>query len=109
MKESVKTVLKLRSWVHVAHHIPGRIRLKYKLGIIAHLARFNTNDITRALDSIPAFKTYKLNSSTSSILIEYDQSLVDPALLDNIFADDASIAEKACFELADRLNLNGAE
>lgn len=109
MKDKVKTVLKLRSWVQVAHHIPGRIRLKYKLGIIAHLARFNSDDIAKALDDIPAFRNYKLNRSTGSILIEYDPQVVQPALLEQLFSPEDSIAEQACYKLADCLNLNGAE
>ncbi|WCE30846.1 HMA2 domain-containing protein [Vibrio sp. SCSIO 43137] len=109
MKDDVKTVLKLRSWVRIAHHIPGRIRLKYKLGIIAHLARFNSDDIARALDDIPAFRNYKLNSSTGSVLIEYDPGTVSPALIEELFSQEDSVAEQACYKLADCLNLNGAE
>ncbi|WED24673.1 cation transporter [Vibrio sp. JC009] len=109
MNKNVETALKLRSWVQVAHHIPGRVRLKYKLSIIAHLARFNAGDIKRALDDIPAFRNYKLNSSTGSILIEYDPGLVSPALIEELFSPDDNIAERACYALADCLNLNGAD
>ena len=107
MKESVKKALKLRSWVHIAHHIPGRVRLKYKLGIIAHLARFNSDDIERALSKIPAFRNYKLNSSTGSILIEYDATVVSSELIEQLFSADDVTAEQACYELAESLNLNG--
>ncbi|WED23905.1 heavy-metal-associated domain-containing protein [Vibrio sp. JC009] len=107
MNKDVKKALKLRSWVHIAHHIPGRVRLKYRLGIIAHLARFNASDIERALDKIPAFRNYKLNSSTGSILIEYDATIVKPALIEELFSEDDAIAEQACYDLADCINLNG--
>lgn len=108
MNEKVKTVLKLRSWVNIAHHIPGRIRLKYKLGIIAHLARFNAKDIEKTLNDIPAFKHYKLNGSTGSVLIEYDPVVVNPSLLDELFSTDDNVAEQACYKLADCLSLDGA-
>ena len=78
MKQHVDTALKLRSWVVIGHHIPGRVRLKYKLGIVAQLAKFKSQDIEHALASIPAFKNYKLNSATGSILIEYDAQQINP-------------------------------
>jgi hypothetical protein len=104
---NVAKVLKLRTWVQIVHHIPGRIRLKYRLGIIAHFARFNARDIERVLDDIPAFRNYKLNRSTASILIEYDPDLVNPSLLEALFSLDDAIAERACYDLADCLNLDG--
>lgn len=109
MKNDIKAALKLRSWVKVAHHIPGRIRLKYKLGIIMHLARFNADSIEKALDDIPAFHHYKLNRSTGSIVIEYDAQLINPGLLEEIFSENDITAEQACFQLADSLNLDGVE
>lgn len=105
MKNDIKAALKLRSWVSVAHHIPGRIRLKYKLGIIMHLARFNADSIEQALADIPAFHHYKLNRTTGSIVIEYNAQLINPELLEAIFSDDDKTAEQACFQLADSLNL----
>lgn len=108
MDKYIDIVLKLRTWVRIAHHIPGRIRLKYKLGIIAHLARFNAHDIERVLDRIPAFRNYKINSSTGSILIEYDSDLISPQLLETLFSQDDHVAKQACYDLADCLNLDGA-
>lgn len=108
MNKEIKNVLKLRSWLRIAHHIPGRIRLKYKLSIVAHLARFNAQDIERALTDIPAFKNYELNRSTGSILIEYDAKTIKPTLIEELFSPDDSIVERACYDLADCLNLNGA-
>ncbi|CAG8999474.1 MAG: hypothetical protein CENE_01448 [Candidatus Celerinatantimonas neptuna] len=108
MDKYIDMILKLRSWVRIAHHIPGRIRLKYKLGIMAHLARFNAHDIERVLDSVPAFRNYKLNSSTGSILIEYDSDLIYPQLLETLFSQDDNVAKQACYDLMDCLNLDGA-
>ena len=109
MNTQLKTALKLRSWVRIAHHIPGRIRLKYKISIVAHLARFNARDIEHALANIPAFKNYELNSGTGSILIEYDAKIVEPTLIEDLFSSDDSIVERACYTLADHLNLDGVK
>ncbi len=105
--DNIEKALKLRSWVKISHHIPGRIRLKYRLSIIAHLARFNEQDISNTLDKVPALRNYQLNKTTGSILIEYDASVVNPVLLDDLFSGDDSTAKRACYDLADCLNING--
>lgn len=100
-EKNLKTALKLKSWVKISHHIPGRIRLKYKLSIIAHLARFNVKDIEKSLDEITAFKNYKVNPSTGSILIEYDSELVSPLLISDLFSSDDAIVERAYYDIAE--------
>ncbi|MCG7587450.1 MULTISPECIES: HMA2 domain-containing protein [Photobacterium] len=108
MKKHIDTALKLRRWVTVGHHIPGRVRLKYKLGILAHLATFNSSEIERALQNIPAFKNYKLNNATGSLLIEYDASIVKPHLIDALFSQSEQDAEQACYALGACLEIDGA-
>ena len=107
MKQHVDMALKLRTWVVIGHHIPGRVRLKYKMGIVAHLAKYKLQDIEHALAAIPAFKNYKLNSVTGSILIEYDPVVIQPQLIDRLFAGSDQQAEQACYAIAESLNLNG--
>ncbi len=107
MKQYVDQALKLRKWVSIGHHIPGRVRLKYKLGIVAHLARFHNDDIEKAISSIPAFKHYKVNGATGSIVIEYDPNSVSPSLIDALFSDSEQAAEQACYDIAQQLDLNG--
>lgn len=107
MQQYVEQALKLRKWVSIGHHIPGRLRLKYKLGIVAHLARFRNDDIEKAIASIPAFKHYKLNHATGSIVIEYDPNALDPALVDALFSESPHIAEQACYGIARQLELDG--
>ena len=109
MKKHIDTALKLRRWLSVGHHIPGRIRLKYKLGIIAHLATFNSSEIERSLQNIPAFKNYKLNNATGSLLIEYDASIIKPHLIEAFFSESGQDAEQACYALAACLEIDGAQ
>ncbi|MFT5879935.1 MAG: copper chaperone CopZ [Moritella sp.] len=100
MNDYIKKALALRKLVGVSHHIPGRIRLNYKVGIIAHLAKLKTSEIESSLQQIPAFKRYKLNMATGSIVIEYDTSIVTPHVIEAIFSTSDSTAEQACQELA---------
>ncbi len=107
MKQYVDKALKLRKWVKVGHHIPGRVRLKYKLGLVAHIASYRSDDIEQAITSIPAFKNYKLNSATGSVVIEYDADQVPPEWIDSLFSDSDQVAEQACHAIVERLNVNG--
>ena len=107
MKNQIDMALKLRRMVTIAHHIPGRIRLKYKLGILAHLARFNAQEIEDGLASVPAFKSYRLNHATNSILIEYDASVVPPVVINALFSEVDAEAENACVALGQLVETNG--
>ncbi len=109
MKQYVHKALALRKWVKVAHHIPGRVRLKYKLGLVAHFASYKSSDIEQALASIDAFHHYKLNPSTGSIVIEYDATLVNPEWIDALFSDSQDVAEQAAWSLVSCLSVNGDE
>ncbi|WP_261824885.1 HMA2 domain-containing protein [Vibrio neonatus] len=107
MNQYVSRVLKLRKWVKISHHIPGRVRLKYKLGIIAQLSTFKSQDIEKALQSVPAFKNYQLNPKTGSILIEYDPIAIEPDWIESLFSDNESDVEAACHKIAERVNNSG--
>ncbi|BDM64218.1 hypothetical protein NFHSH190041_16700 [Shewanella sp. NFH-SH190041] len=107
MQNHIVKVLKLRRWVMLHHHIPGRIRLKYKLGILTQLVSFNTDKIEQAIAAIPAFKNYKINNTTHSILIEYDIGVIRPEWIDSLFSGSEKDAELACYAIAQQLNLDG--
>ncbi|MGL6258603.1 HMA2 domain-containing protein [Vibrio sp. WXL210] len=93
--------------MRIGHHIPGRVRLKYKLGIVAHLASYRSDDIEQAIAAIPAFKDYKLNTATGSVLIEYDAKLISPEWIDALFAQSESQAREACYAIAGSMTTNG--
>ncbi|WP_055025537.1 HMA2 domain-containing protein [Shewanella japonica] len=107
MDKYLNKVIKMRRWVMIAHHIPGRIRLKYKLGIMSHLMQFNLQNVDDVIAQVPAFVSYKINKSTGSIVIEYNANLVKPELVDDLFAGTDEQAEHAYFALAQYLNAEG--
>ena len=107
MNQYIDQALKLKKWVKVGHHIPGRVRLKYKFGLVAHLARYKSGEIEQVIASIPAFKNYQLNTATGSIVIEYDATLIDAHRIDEMFSDSSDIAEQACHALAQQLSQDG--
>lgn len=96
----IDEILKLRQWVQIGHHIPGRIRLKYSHGILSALAQFKSDEVIATLEKVKAFKSHKLNLATGSLLIEYDAQLIEPKLLDALFSDSEAEARDACDQLS---------
>ncbi|QUM83029.1 cation transporter [Moritella sp. 5] len=107
MKDKIKKALKIRRWLTLAHHIPGRIRLKYKMGIMAHLVTIKVTDIEQALADIPAFKNYKINSDTGSILIEYDAGIIKPEFINQLFSESEVDVQQAYLNIAASLKMDG--
>ncbi|MGI2029666.1 hypothetical protein ACTL6P_24590 [Endozoicomonas acroporae] len=108
MQKHIKQALMLRRWVSIGHHFPGRIRLKYKLGILTKLAGFKAADIETVLSDIPAFKNYILNCATDSIVIDYDAEIINPQWLDELFCESEADAAQACYQIARCLELDGS-
>ncbi len=98
-KELYPTLLALRQFLTVAHHIPGRIRLKFNIGILQQLAGFDLGQAKGAISNFPALKDYRINLATSSVVIEYDHALVNPTLVDSLFADDEPSFRSAVSEI----------
>ncbi|MFC3187231.1 HMA2 domain-containing protein [Shewanella intestini] len=97
----------MRRWVVIAHHVPGRIRLKYKLGLVAQLMQFNLSNVDEVIEQVPAFLSYKLNKSTGSIVIEYDAKLVTPQWVEQLFGESDEQAKQAYFAFAQYLSDQG--
>ncbi|WP_299020390.1 HMA2 domain-containing protein [uncultured Photobacterium sp.] len=98
-KELYPTLLELRQYLTVVHHIPGRIRLKFNISIMQQLASFDMSTAKSAISNFPALKNYRLNLATSSVVIEYDHGLINPNLIDTLFAEDEPAFQAAVSEL----------
>ena len=91
------TVAKLRKYLTVKHHIPGRIRITFDKAIVTDLEALQ---LVKSAPEMPdAVKKTSLNIFSKSIVIEYDAQRVPPDLLEeliNASSDDeaAQIVEK---------------
>ncbi|NKF49064.1 cation transporter [Shewanella sp. WXL01] len=109
MEKYLEKVMKMRRWVVIGHHIPGRVRLKYKLGIVAQLMQFNLQNVDDVIAQIPAFRSYKLNKATGCIVIEYDANTLPLELVDDLFGESDQAAERAYFAIAQYLSGEGIQ
>jgi len=87
------TLARLRNYLTIKHHIPGRIRIKFAPGILAEpLAR----ELMQSRPALPpGVRDVRLNAAAWSVVIEYDARHIPPAMLEELLhaADDARAAE----------------
>jgi len=101
--------MRCRQYLKVAHHVPGRVRIKYQFDLMyqpAVRALLNTHGdggaygkgiyqlvqrITAfvkngASSAIPGIRTVRLNWRGRSLIIEYDPKLFPPEWIDDLLA-----------------------
>lgn len=87
------TVAKLRKYLSVKHHIPGRIRIGFDKSIITDPEALA---LVKSAPKMPdAVKKTSLNIFSKSMVIEYDEKKVPPQLLEDLInapSDDAASA-----------------
>lgn len=71
----VEELLALVSHLEIAHHIPGRIRLRIKLTGLSTLSKVDLEAITSA---IPGIHSVRVNALARSAVIEYDSMQISP-------------------------------
>jgi hypothetical protein len=87
---TLQELLELRALLSIAHHVPGRLRLRLDPRIRAHPA-------AKELESWSANGTgilsTRINPIARSLVVEYDPKRIDPALLDAFLAGATAPAE----------------
>jgi hypothetical protein len=75
-------LLALRDCLEVAHHVPGRIRIRFSLRL---LGRPEAARLMAASDNgrtVPGFRGMRVNAAARSVVIEYDPAVIMPQKLD---------------------------
>ncbi len=76
------TVAKLRKYLSVKHHIPGRIRIVFDKSIMHDLEALEL--VKSAPDMPAAVKKTSVNIFSKSVVIEYDADIIPPTLLEEL-------------------------
>ncbi|KMY66257.1 hypothetical protein AAU61_17405 [Desulfocarbo indianensis] len=104
-------LLKLRDYLAVAHHIPGRIRLKLKPGLFGDIMAIK---LARSVDlsswgngdGAAAIINTRLNAAAGSLIIDYDPDLLAPEVISELFTSrDAARIEELSGRVAQSLGL----
>lgn len=72
----------LRDCLEVAHHVPGRIRIRFSLKLLARPEAHALLAASGNGRSVPGFRGMRVNASARSVVIEYDPAVIVPQKLD---------------------------
>ena len=73
----VRTLLDIVPHLEIAHHIPGRIRLRISFSGIESLQGV---DLENYVNQIPGILSARVNALALSAVVEYDPERLDPGL-----------------------------
>lgn len=103
------TLLRLREYLTVAHHIPGRIRLRMKPGLLTNpeaLKLAGSVDLASWGNGSRAIINTRLNNGNGSLVVDYDPHLLRPELIGELFSSrDAGRVKQLVEQLTDLLGI----
>jgi len=73
----IQTLLDIVPYLEIAHHIPGRIRLRISFSGIGSLQGVDLGD---QVNQIPGILSTRVNALALSAVVEYDPERLDPGL-----------------------------
>ncbi len=82
--EKVETFLDSIKYFSIAHHLPGRIRIKASLLKAAQLRKVKSDDISEVADTLPGIHSCRVNMKGLSAVIEYDKNIIPPELWEEV-------------------------
>lgn len=79
MKTHTSLLSRFADGLMIAHHIPGRVRLKLAGGSSSALPAFDAVEgFRRAVASVPGIRSVNLNLLARSCVVEYDPATIPP-------------------------------
>ncbi len=83
-EEIVDKFLDNTRYLKIAHHVPGRIRVKASWTGAQKLAREDTSDFGEVIDRIPGILEYRVNRKALSVIISYDTEILPFKLWEDV-------------------------
>jgi hypothetical protein len=84
--------LDLRRHLTIAHHIPGRIRLRISAGAARELGNVDAEIIDRILGAIDGIDNVRLNALAGSAVIAYRPQKIQPSWWETLLTGDGDRA-----------------
>lgn len=79
--------LELREMLSIAHHVPGRLRIKFDLRILKHPAFELFMSLEEKYKDNGILKT-RINPLARSLVLEYDPKRIKPLLWEDFFGSN---------------------
>ena len=97
--DDLQSLMALRRFVTVAHHIPGRIRLSFTNRLVSALSQSRLAALQSLCHPDGCLKTCSINAATGSVVLEYCPSTLSPTLLTHLFGHDDHAAQQALTQI----------
>lgn len=75
-------LISLRDCLDVAHHVPGRIRIRFSLKLLSRPSAHGLLAASEGGRAVPGFRGMRLNVAARSVVIEYDPAVIAPDKLE---------------------------
>ena len=97
----LKVLKDLHKHIQIAHHVPGRIRLKFDPSLANHPG---AGDLLNSKEKLTGIKNIRMNPAARSVVIEYDEQVIRPDYIQELFTiRDPDRFHAIIDELAERL------
>ena len=74
-------LMSLRKHLSIQHHVPGRIRIKFALALLADPRARAVQEAAKGRGQPACVRSVRVNMLTRNIVIEYDPAVVTPEKL----------------------------
>lgn len=74
----LRAFLTLRRHLRIAHHIPGRVRLKVAASVFTELGAVDPSAVERILNAVDGIEDVRINKAAGSAIVVYAVDTVDP-------------------------------
>ncbi len=81
-------LMELREHLSVAHHVRGRIRLRFSLGLLTDGRAMGLLASAKGAPLPAAVRGVRLNVAARSVVLEYDPEIVQPRVLEEVLTTD---------------------
>lgn len=88
MLPDLSPFLMLRRYLAIAHHVPGRIRVKLDMAALMHLPAVDAEPFVALAKRIRGVTAIRVNAAALSAVIEYDTRLIAAPVWERLLAGD---------------------
>lgn len=94
MLPDLSPFMHLRRFVSIAHHVPGRIRLKLDLRALCELPKVDPAPFAALIGRVRGVTATRVNAAALSVVVEYDPALIAAPVWARLLTDDPGEVER---------------
>ena len=96
---STRDFMQLRDHIKIAHHVPGRIRVRLMLSALKQFPDVDPTILESLQSEAEGIKDIRVNRAAGSAAISYDPQIIPQASWETIINGEPEIAKKTLLKL----------